>query len=82
MKEDLNIHGNEYTYMLSKCVAIFLRGLFLTRKVRYTIAFAIMQIPSNMIALKVRPCVCITLCELGWTALSSASAFAQVLSRI
>ncbi|GJD05146.1 pantothenate transporter liz1 [Colletotrichum higginsianum] len=52
MKEDLNIKGNEYTYMLM-C---------------YTIAFAIMQIPANMIALKVRPRVCLVVCELGWTA--------------
>jgi hypothetical protein len=33
----------------------------------YTIAFAIMQIPSNAIALKVRPRICIMVCELGWT---------------
>ena len=31
-------------------------------------AFAIVQIPANMIALKVRPRLCILICELGWTA--------------
>ncbi|PTD07889.1 hypothetical protein FCULG_00005846, partial [Fusarium culmorum] len=43
MKEDLNIQGNQYTYMLM-C---------------YTIAFAVMQVPSNVIVLKVRPRICI-----------------------
>ncbi|KAL2873483.1 hypothetical protein SGCOL_011326 [Colletotrichum sp. CLE4] len=61
MKEDLNIQGNEYTYMLM-C---------------YTIAFAIMQIPSNLIALKIRPRYCIVFCELGWTAFTLAQAAAQ-----
>ncbi|PVH89465.1 pantothenate transporter liz1 [Cadophora sp. DSE1049] len=61
MKEDLNIEGNEYTYMLM-C---------------YTIAFAIMQIPSNILALKIRPRICIVICELGWTAFTFAQAAAQ-----
>ncbi|KAH7014107.1 pantothenate transporter liz1 [Microdochium trichocladiopsis] len=60
MKEDLNIQANEYTYMLM-C---------------YTIAFAIMQIPSNAIALKIRPRICIVVCELGWTAFTFAQAAA------
>ncbi|KAH7178945.1 major facilitator superfamily domain-containing protein [Fusarium sp. MPI-SDFR-AT-0072] len=60
MKEDLNIQGNEYTYMLM-C---------------YTIAFAIMQIPSNAIALKIRPRICIVVCELGWTIFTFAQAAA------
>ncbi|KAF5660882.1 pantothenate transporter liz1 [Fusarium heterosporum] len=60
MKEDLNMEGNEYTYMLM-C---------------YTIAFAIMQIPSNAIALKIRPRYCIVACELGWTIFTFAQAAA------
>ncbi|KAH7232996.1 pantothenate transporter liz1 [Fusarium tricinctum] len=60
MKEDLNMQGNEYTYMLM-C---------------YTIAFAIMQIPSNAIALKIRPRICIVVCELGWTIFTFAQAAA------
>ncbi|CAF3449337.1 unnamed protein product [Fusarium graminearum] len=60
MKEDLNIMGNEYTYMLM-C---------------YTIATAIMQIPSNAIALKVRPRYCIVACEIGWTIFTFAQAAA------
>ncbi|KAJ0305825.1 hypothetical protein COL516b_004933 [Colletotrichum fioriniae] len=43
----------------------------------YTIAFAIMQIPSNLIALKIRPRYCIVFCELGWTAFTFAQAAAQ-----
>ncbi|KDN64761.1 putative pantothenate transporter liz1 [Colletotrichum sublineola] len=66
MKEDLNIQGNEYTYMLM-C---------------YTIAFAIMQIPSNLIALKIRPRYCIIGCELGWTAFTFAQAAAQSSSHM
>ncbi|KAF5984317.1 pantothenate transporter liz1 [Fusarium coicis] len=45
MKEELDIQGNEYMYMLM-C---------------YTIAFAILQIPSNAIALKIRPRICIVM---------------------
>lgn len=67
MKEDLNIQGNEYTYMLSKFIEGELK-IVLTFSVCYTIAFAIMQIPSNLIALKIRPKYCIVACELGWTA--------------
>ncbi|KAL4787103.1 major facilitator superfamily domain-containing protein [Aspergillus varians] len=58
MKEDLNIHGNEYNYMLT-C---------------YTVAFAIMQIPSNMIAVKIPPRFLILACELGWTVFTFAQA--------
>ncbi|KAF2448077.1 pantothenate transporter liz1 [Karstenula rhodostoma CBS 690.94] len=61
MKEDLNIEGNQYTYMLM-C---------------YTIAFAIMQIPSNLIALKIRPRYCIVVCEIGWTIFTFAQAAAK-----
>ncbi|KAK1993601.1 pantothenate transporter liz1 [Colletotrichum falcatum] len=61
MKEDLKIKGNEYNYMLM-C---------------YTIAFAIMQIPSNLIALKIQPRYCIVVCELGWTAFTFAQAAAK-----
>ncbi|KAF5234548.1 hypothetical protein FAUST_7528 [Fusarium austroamericanum] len=60
MKEDLNIQGNQYTYMLM-C---------------YTIAFAVMQVPSNAIVLKVRPRICIVVCELGWTVFTFAQAAA------
>ncbi|KAJ0341659.1 hypothetical protein COL922a_002098 [Colletotrichum nupharicola] len=51
MKEDLNIKGNEYTYML-----------------------------TNMIALKVRPRICLVVCELGWTAFTMIS-FAQAAAQ-
>ncbi|EYB32637.1 hypothetical protein SNK05_006081 [Fusarium graminearum] len=50
MKEDLNIQGNQYTYVL------------------------IMQVPSNAIVLKVRPRICIVVCELGWTVFTFAQA--------
>lgn len=49
----------------------------LTNTVCYTIAFAIIQIPANMIALKIRPRICLTICELGWTIFTFAQAAAQ-----
>ncbi|KAF2171780.1 hypothetical protein M409DRAFT_18013 [Zasmidium cellare ATCC 36951] len=66
MKEDLNIQGNEYTYM----------------QMCYTISFAIMQIPANIIALKVRPRICIVICELGWTVFTFAQAGATSSSQM
>ena len=45
----------------------------LINQVCYTIAFAIMQIPSNILALKIRPRICIVICELGWTAFTYAT---------
>lgn len=66
MKEDLGIEGNEYTYMQSKHFRS-LRLPMTDNPVCYTISFAIMQIPSNMIALKIRPRICIVICEIGWT---------------
>jgi ACS family pantothenate transporter-like MFS transporter len=62
MKEDLGIKGNEYTYMGS-C---------------YAIAFAIMQVPSNMIAFKIKPRYCLVACELGWTTIFT---FAQAAAQ-
>ncbi|KAJ7220334.1 pantothenate transporter liz1 [Mycena pura] len=50
MKEDLNIQGNEFTFM-GTC---------------YTIAYAIMQVPSTMIIQKIRPSYCLAFCEIGW----------------
>ncbi|KAJ7056785.1 pantothenate transporter liz1 [Mycena amicta] len=50
MKEDLNINGNEYTFM-GTC---------------YTIAYALMQVPSTMIIQKVRPSYYLAFCEIGW----------------
>ncbi|EIM89145.1 MFS general substrate transporter [Stereum hirsutum FP-91666 SS1] len=61
MKEDLNIQGNEYTYM-STC---------------YIIGFAIMQIPASFIVLKVRPSYFLFVCEIGWTIFTFAQAGAK-----
>ncbi|RDW66647.1 hypothetical protein BP5796_09396 [Coleophoma crateriformis] len=61
MKEDLDIQANEYTYMLM-C---------------YTIAFAIIQVPANLVALKLRPRICLVVCEIGWTIFTFAQAGAQ-----
>ncbi|KAM0817772.1 hypothetical protein AB5N19_03579 [Seiridium cardinale] len=61
MKEDLDIEANEYTYM----------------QMCYTIAFAIIQIPANAIALKIRPRICLVICEIGWTIFTFAQAAAR-----
>ncbi|KAJ6630337.1 MFS general substrate transporter [Mycena sp. CBHHK59/15] len=61
MKEDLHIKANEYTYMQT-C---------------YLIGFAIMQLPSSVIALKVRPSIWLFCCEIGWTIFTFAQAGAK-----
>ncbi|KAJ7470821.1 pantothenate transporter liz1 [Mycena latifolia] len=61
MKEDLNINGNEYTYM-GTC---------------YTIAYALMQVPSTMIIQKIRPSYYLAFCEVGWGIWTFAQAGAQ-----
>ncbi|KAF7330168.1 Pantothenate transporter Liz1 [Mycena venus] len=61
MKEDLNINGNEYTYM-GTC---------------YTIAYALMQVPSTMIIQKIRPSYYLAFCEIGWGAWTFAQAGAR-----
>ncbi|KAJ7352251.1 pantothenate transporter liz1 [Mycena albidolilacea] len=61
MKEDLNINGNEYTYM-GTC---------------YTIAYALMQVPSTMIVQKIRPSYYLAFCEIGWGVWTFAQAGAK-----
>ncbi|KAF8206968.1 major facilitator superfamily domain-containing protein [Mycena galopus ATCC 62051] len=61
MKEDLNINGNQYTYM-GTC---------------YTIAYAIMQVPSTMIIQKIRPSYYLAFCEIGWGIWTFAQAGAK-----
>ncbi|RXK37937.1 hypothetical protein M231_04826 [Tremella mesenterica] len=61
MKEDLNILGNEYTYMTTIYAAV-LAGL---------------QLPSNFIVMKVRPALFLGLAEIGWTIFTFAQAGAQ-----
>lgn len=67
MREDLKMFGNEYTYCLSES-QIRPSPPYANVTVMYTIAFAIMQIPANMFALKFRPRLLIFICEMGWTA--------------
>ena len=50
MKEDLQMTGNEYTYANTV----------------YTIAYAIMQVPSTLIVQRIRPSVWLALMEVGW----------------
>ncbi|KAJ6606038.1 MFS general substrate transporter [Mycena vulgaris] len=61
MKEDLGILANEYTLM-STC---------------YLVGFAIMQLPSSLIVLKVRPSIWLFSCEIGWTIFTFAQAGAK-----
>jgi ACS family pantothenate transporter-like MFS transporter len=58
MKEDLNIYGNEYTYMLSIYAAVV----------------AVMQVPSNFIAMKVRPRYLLAGSEMAWGIFTFAQA--------
>ncbi|KAF8922244.1 major facilitator superfamily domain-containing protein [Mucidula mucida] len=64
MKEDLNILGNEYTYM-GTC---------------YTIAYALFQIPGTMAVTRIRPSYFLFMCEVGWGIFTFAQAGAQTSS--
>ncbi|THV06054.1 pantothenate transporter liz1 [Dendrothele bispora CBS 962.96] len=66
MKEDLNIFGNEYTYM-GTC---------------YTIAYALFQIPSTMVVTRVRPSLYLFLNEVGWGIFTFAQAAAQTSNQM
>lgn len=58
MQEELNMYGNEYTYAGSV----------------YTIAYAVMQIPSTLIIQKVRPSLWLAVMEVCWGAFTFAQA--------
>nr|GAT49036.1 pantothenate transporter Liz1 [Mycena chlorophos] len=61
MKQDLHMEGNEYTFM-GTC---------------YTIAYALMQVPSTMIIQKIRPSYYLAFCEIGWGVWTFAQAGAK-----
>nr|XP_019047089.1 hypothetical protein I302_03696 [Kwoniella bestiolae CBS 10118]OCF26019.1 hypothetical protein I302_03696 [Kwoniella bestiolae CBS 10118] len=61
LKEDLHIEGNQYTWM----------------QTIYNVVICVMQIPSNMIVLKVRPSWWLSMCEIGWAIFTFAQAGAQ-----
>ncbi|KAL1413835.1 hypothetical protein Q8F55_001619 [Vanrija albida] len=66
LKEDLNIHANEYTRMLTI----------------YNAVYCVLQVPSNMIVMKVRPSWWLAGCELGWTIFTFAQAAAQTVPQM
>ncbi|KAI5480269.1 MFS transporter [Pseudohyphozyma bogoriensis] len=61
MREDLNLYGNEYTFMQSL----------------YNAALCICTIPGTMLATKVRPSVWLSACEIGWMAFTFSQAGAR-----
>ncbi|KAJ7647854.1 MFS general substrate transporter [Roridomyces roridus] len=61
MKEDLNINANQYTIM----------------QTTYLVGFAIMQLPSALIAMKIRPSWWLFVCEIGWIIFTFAQAGAR-----
>ncbi|KAI1862829.1 uncharacterized protein JN550_009976 [Neoarthrinium moseri] len=58
MQEDLSMYGNEYTYAT----------------VMYTIAYALMQVPSTLIVQRVRPSVWLAAMEVCWGVFTFAQA--------
>ncbi|KAH8596063.1 pantothenate transporter liz1 [Bisporella sp. PMI_857] len=58
MQEDLKMYGNEYTYA-GTC---------------YTVAYAVMQVPSTLIIQKVRPSYWLALMEIAWGTFTFAQA--------
>lgn len=66
MKEDLNIQGNEYTYMLTIFNAVN----------------TLMTIPSAIVVMYVRPSYWLCGCELGWAVFTFAQAGATSVPQI
>lgn len=58
MQEDLSMYGNQYTYA-GTC---------------YTVAYAVMQIPSNLIIQYIRPSYWLAAMEVGWGVFTFAQA--------
>lgn len=66
MKEDLNLYGNEYNYIV----------------VSWTIGYIIGQLPSNFILTRVPAHIWIPFLELGWTIFTFALAGAKSYSAL
>ncbi|KAK8850770.1 hypothetical protein IAR55_004690 [Kwoniella newhampshirensis] len=66
MRADLHIKGNEYTYMT----------------VIYNAVYCAMQIPSNLLALKIRPSYMLAACEIGWMTFTFAQAGAKTVNQM
>ncbi|KAF8858271.1 pantothenate transporter liz1 [Acephala macrosclerotiorum] len=58
MQEDLKMYGNQYTYAGTA----------------YTVAYAVMQVPSTLIIQKIRPSYWLALMEIGWGTFTFAQA--------
>lgn len=61
MQESLSMYGNEYTYAGTA----------------YTVAYAVMQVPSTLIVQKVRPSIWLPTMEIGWAIFTFAQAGLQ-----
>lgn len=61
MQEQLSMYGNEYTYA----------------QTMYTVAYAVMQIPSTLIIQKIRPSIWLAVMEVAWGAFTFAQAGIQ-----
>ncbi|OQE31809.1 hypothetical protein PENSTE_c001G10415 [Penicillium steckii] len=66
MQESLAMYGNEYTYATTA----------------YTVAYAVMQIPSTLIVQKVRPSIWIPIMEIGWAIFTFAQAGLQNVGQL
>ncbi|KAJ4476658.1 pantothenate transporter liz1 [Lentinula aciculospora] len=66
MKEDLQMNGNQYTYM----------GTF------YTIGYAVFQIPGTLAVTRVRPSVFLFVNEIGWGIFTFAQAGAKTYNQM
>ena len=61
MQEQLSMYGNEYTYA----------------QTMYTVAYAVMQVPSTLIIQKIRPSIWLAVMEVAWGAFTFAQAGIQ-----
>jgi ACS family pantothenate transporter-like MFS transporter len=79
MQVDLKITGNQYTYMTTiyNAVSQLCRTGIVTRSDIHLQVYCILQVPSNMVVLKVRPSYWLAGCEIGWTIFTFAQAGAK-----
>ena len=77
MQEDLRMFGNEYTYAVRRPLLHPSHpgpSNSAVQQTAYTVAYAIMQIPSTLIIQKVRPRYWLAAMEVGWGVFTFAQA--------
>ena len=90
LKEDIMMVGNDYTYAVSNDLLIGLFApsplsslrLISEKTTAYTVAYAVMQIPSTLIVQKIRPSYWLAFMEIGWGVFTLAQAGMSNVSQL